>query len=119
MDNDGDLDILVLNLNDTPRLLRNDGGNRSHWLSIRARGTRSNRDALGTRVRLTAGGVTQVADVRSSSGYLSQGDLRVHFGLGAAAKAERIEIRWPDGGVQVLENVTADRIVTVTEPASD
>ncbi|WP_298038637.1 CRTAC1 family protein, partial [uncultured Desulfuromonas sp.] len=119
IDNDGDLDILVLNLNDTPRLLRNDGGNRSHWLSIRARGTRSNRDAIGTRVRLTAGGVTQVADVRSSSGYLSQGDLRVHFGLGAAAKAERIEIRWPDGGVQVLENVTADRIVTVTEPASD
>jgi hypothetical protein len=115
IDNDGDLDVLVLNLNARPRLLRNDGGNRANWLMIEAVGTHSNRDAIGTRVRVTAGGVTQTREVRSSSGYLSQSDHRLHYGLGAHATADRIEIRWPDGAVQVLEGTPANQVLTVTE----
>jgi len=117
-DDDGDLDLLVLNINAGARLLRNDGGNRNHWLMIHAVGTRSNRDAVGTRIRLSAGGVTQVRDVRSSSGYLSQSDYRVHFGLGSLEKADKIGIRWPDGKLQVLRDVPADQVLTVTEPPS-
>ncbi len=117
-DDDGDLDLLVLNINAGARLLRNDGGNRNHWLMIHAVGTRNNRDAVGTRIRLRAGGVTQVRDVRSSSGYLSQSDYRVHFGLGSQEKADKIEIRWPDGKLQVLGDVPANQVLTVTEPGS-
>ncbi|MCK4761820.1 MAG: CRTAC1 family protein [Candidatus Aminicenantes bacterium] len=114
-DNDGDLDILVLNLNDRPRLLRNDGGNRGNWLMVRLIGKRSNRDAIGAWVRLTAGGTTQTRNVISSSGYLSRSDYRLHFGLGKNKKAEKIEIRWPGGKVQVLKNVDANRVLTITE----
>jgi hypothetical protein len=117
-DNDGDLDILVLNLNDRPRLLRNDGGNRSHWLMVRLIGKQSNRDAIGSRVRLTSGGTTQTRNVISSSGYLSQSDYRLHFGLGKNKKAEKIEIRWPDGSIQVLKNIDANQILTITQHAS-
>jgi hypothetical protein len=119
IDNDGDLDILILNLNARPRLLRNDGGNKNHWLMVRAKGSRSNRDAVGTRIRLTAGGKTQVREVRSGSGYLSQGDFRVHFGMGRNVRAEKIEVRWPDGRTEVLQNVAADKILTVSEPEDD
>jgi len=115
-DDDGDLDLLVLNLNDRPRLLRNDLGNQNHWLKMRLIGTTSNRDAVGARVRLTAGGHTQVRDVRTSSGYLSQSDPRLHFGLGSSAVVELIEISWPSGTVQRLEKIAADRLLTVTEP---
>ena len=118
LDNDGDLDLLVLNLNDRPRLLRNDIGNRSHWLELRLVGTASNRDAVGARVRLTAGGHTQLRDVRTSSGYLSQSDPRLHFGLGSSAVVDHIEISWPSGTVQRLEKVAADRLLTVIEPRS-
>jgi hypothetical protein len=115
-DNDGDLDILVLNLNDRPRLLRNDLGKGNHWLELRLVGTVSNRDAVGARVRLTAGGRTQLRDVRTSSGYLSQSDPRLHFGLGSSAVVERIEISWPSGTVQRLDKIAADRLLTITEP---
>jgi hypothetical protein len=115
-DNDGDLDLLVLNLNDRPRLLRNDIGNRNHWLELRLVGTASNRDAVGARVRLTAGGHTQLRDVRTSSGYLSQSDPRLHFGLGSSAVVDRIEISWPSGTVQNLRKIDADRLLTVVEP---
>jgi hypothetical protein len=113
-DNDGDLDIVVLNLNARPRLLRNDGGNRNHWLMIRLIGKQS-RDAIGARVRLTAGGTTQTRNVISSSGYLSRSDYRLHFGLGKNKKAEKIEIRWPDGKIQVLKNINANQVLTVTQ----
>jgi len=115
-DNDGDLDLLVLNLNDRPRLLRNDAAKSNHWIELRLVGTASNRDAVGARVRLTAGGHTQLRDVRTSSGYLSQSDPRLHFGLGSSAVVDRIEISWPSGTVQNLRKIAADRLLTVIEP---
>jgi hypothetical protein len=114
-DNDGDLDVLVLNLNARPRLLRNDGGNRNNWLMIHLKGKTSNRDAVGSRVRLTAGGKTQTRFRVSSSGYLSQSDFRLHFGLGKHKAADKIEIRWPNGKVRVLKKVKVNRVITVTE----
>ena len=116
VDNDGDLDLLVLNLNGPARLYRNDGGNRSNWIMVRTVGTESNRDGIGARIRLTAGGATQVRDIRSSSGYLSQSDPRAHFGLGTHEKVDRIEVRWPSGRISTLENVKVNQILTVTEP---
>jgi hypothetical protein len=116
VDNDGDLDLLVLNLNGPARLLRNDGGNRNNWLMIRTVGTASNRDGIGARIGVTADGVTQLRDVRSSSGYLSQSDPRAHFGLGSAKIVDRIEVRWPSGRVSTLDNVKANQVVTITEP---
>jgi len=116
VDNDGDLDLLVLNLNGPARLYRNDGGNRGNWIMVRTVGTTSNRDGIGARVRLTAGGVNQVRDIRSSSGYLSQSDPRAHFGLGKIEKVDRIEVRWPSGRVSTLENVKVNQVLTVTEP---
>jgi len=116
-DNDGDMDILVLNLNSRALLLRNDGGNRNHWLIIRTVGTKSNRCGIGARIRLTAGGLTQIANVKSGSSYLTTSDLRVHFGLGKETEVLRIEIRWPSGRVQELNRVKANQILTVKEPA--
>lgn len=116
-DNDGDMDILVLNLNSRALLLRNDGGNRNNWLIIRTVGTRSNRCGIGARIRLTAGGLTQIANVKSGSSYLTTSDLRVHFGLRKETEVRRIEIRWPSGRIQQLTRVKANQILTVEEPA--
>jgi hypothetical protein len=116
IDNDGDLDLLVLNLNGPPRLYRNDGGNRRHWLMIRCIGSTANRDAIGARIRVTVGELSQTREIRSSSGYLSQSDPRAHFGLGASTTADTVEIRWPGGRTQTLKNVAADQVLTVTEP---
>jgi hypothetical protein len=115
-DGDGDLDILIVNLNSPPVLLRNDGGNRNHWLSFSLVGRHSNRDALGAKVTLTAGGKTQIAERRSASGYLSQNAPHLHFGLGANRSAERIEILWPSGAKKVLQNVAANQMLVVEEP---
>lgn len=117
IDDDGDLDLLVLNLNGPPRLYRNDGGNQGNWLMIRTVGTTSNRDGIGARILLTTDGRTQTRDIRSSSGYLSQSDPRAHFGLGSATRAQKVEIRWPSGQTQVIADVQANQILTVTEPA--
>jgi hypothetical protein len=119
MDNDGDLDLLVLNINGGPRLYRNDGGNRQNWLMIRCIGTIGNRDAIGARIRVTVGDLTQTRDIRSTSGYLSQSDPRAHFGLGGATKADRVEIRWPGGQTQVMEDVAANQVLTITEPKTE
>jgi hypothetical protein len=116
-DNDGDLDVLILNLNQRPRLLRNDGGNRRSWVMIRLIGSTGNRDAVGSRVRVTAGGRTQTHLRVSSSGYLSQGDPRLHFGLGDATRIDRIEIRWPGGRIQTLENQRPNQVLTLREPS--
>jgi hypothetical protein len=116
-DNDGDVDVLIVNLQDRPALLRNEGGNLASWIELELIGTRSNRDAVGARVSLTAGGRTQLAQKMSQTGYLSQGDHRLHFGLGDADVVERIEIAWPSGTVQVLEDVPARQLLTVEEAA--
>lgn len=117
-DNDGDVDIFVSNSHGPCSLLRNDGGNGNHWLAIRTVGTKSNRDGIGAKIKLTSGDLVQVREVRSSYGYLGSSDLRVYFGLGRRKKVDRIEIRWPSGQVQVLEDVEVDQFLTVREPSS-
>jgi len=114
-DNDGDMDILVLNLNSRPRLLRNDGGNNQNWILISLTGDKSNRDAIGSRIRLTIGKRTQTRWRMSSSGYISQSDHRIHFGIGKNKTIDKIEIRWPNGKTKVLSNVNANQIIKVNE----
>jgi len=116
LDRDGDLDLLVLNLNGQPKLYRNDGGNRGHWLMVKTIGTASNRDGIGTRIRLHSEGRTQTREIRSASGYLSQSDPRAHFGLGSATTVAKLDIRWPSGRTQVLTDVAADQVLILTEP---
>ena len=114
-DNDGDIDISIGNVHGPAVLLRNEGGNRNHWLMVKTVGTKSNRDGIGARITVVAGGTTRIGEVRAGSSYLSQNDPRVHFGLGSSEKVDRLTIRWPSGIVQVLENVDADQVVTVRE----
>jgi hypothetical protein len=115
IDNDGDLDLLVTNNGRPAALLRNDGGNRSHALVVRLRGTKKNPEAIGARIRLTANGRTQMRDIKAGSSYLSQNDLRAHFGLGEAEGAERIEVQWPSGHRETLRNVAAGQVITIRE----
>ena len=114
-DNDGDLDLLVVNLNDAPTLLHNFGGSRSNWLGLELVGTESNRDAQGSRVVLSVDNGQQMREIQRGVGYLSQSDGRVLFGLGAAEEVERVEIRWPSGRVQVLERPETRRYLVVQE----
>jgi hypothetical protein len=115
IDNDGDLDLLVTNNGQTADLIRNDNGNRGNALLVRLIGTDSNRDGVGAQVRLTAGGLTQVREVRAGSSYLAQNDLRQHFGLGSVGSADRLEVQWPGGRTDVLQNVPANQIITIQE----
>ena len=114
-DNDGDLDIAINNMNGQAELLRNDGGNKNHSLMIKTIGTKSNRSGLGARIRVVSGGKEQIDEVRSGASYISQNDLRVHFGLGQATKADLVEIKWPSGRIDTLENVEADQVIYVEE----
>jgi hypothetical protein len=114
VDNDGDLDLLVTNNGAAPELLRN-GTRGGQAIVLRLLGTAGNRDALGARVSVTAGGRTQVREVKSGSSYLGQNDLRVHVGLGTAATVDRVEIRWPGGRLERLDRPQAGHILTVQE----
>jgi len=114
-DDDGDLDILVININDRPSFYRNDGGNRNHWIGFRLEGTRSNRSAIGARVEIETGGRRQISYVVSGGSYLSQNDLRVHFGLGEVTRVDRVRIRWPNGNTEESGPVEADRVITIKE----
>lgn len=114
-DNDGDVDIFIVNLNDHCRFLRNNKGNLNNWLTINLVGTKSNRDGIGARIKITAGGRVQTAQRKTTVGYLSQNDPRLHFGLGKTDLVEKIEIKWPSGIVQVLENTKANQIITIKE----
>ncbi|HET9217583.1 MAG TPA: CRTAC1 family protein [Terriglobia bacterium] len=114
-DNDGDLDILAVNINDRPSLYRNEGGNRNHWISFRLEGTRSNRSAIGARVEIEAGGRKQISEVRSGGNYISHDDMRIHFGLGETARVDRVRVRWPNGSTEELSGFDADRFIVVRE----
>jgi hypothetical protein len=113
-DNDGDLDILILNQNEPPSLLRNDTSGDHHWLKVKLIGVKSNRSAIGARVIARYSGRVQAQEVLGQSSYLSVSDRRLHFGLGAARTAD-LEIRWPSGAKEILSAVAADQLVTVTE----
>jgi len=115
LNNDGRLDIVINNQNDPPTILHNESESSNHWISIRTVGTKSNRDGIGARVTLVAGGRRQIQEVTSGGSYLSQNDLRLHFGLGTATKIDRIEVHWPSGTLDKLENVPLDRFVTLEE----
>jgi enediyne biosynthesis protein E4 len=115
-DNDGDLDILIVNLNEPPSLLRNDVSSANRWLKVRLIGTISNRSAIGARVLVKTGDVTQTQEVMSQGSFLSCSDFRLHFGLGPATKAE-LRIRWPNGAWQTLSDIAANQLVTVKEGA--
>jgi hypothetical protein len=114
-DNDGDIDVVVNNLDGPPTLLRNDGGNRNNWLMIKCVGTKSNRSAIGTRVRVTTGQHSQIDEVMSGSSYYSQNDLRLHFGLGRAAEADSVEISWPSGLKENYKKVVANQLLIAQE----
>jgi hypothetical protein len=114
-DNDGDIDVYIVNLHDYGVLLRNDHGNENNWIKLHLVGTKSNRDGIGARVKIFVNGKEQIAQKKSASGYLSQSDPRIHFGLGDATVVDRIEVIWPSGALQVLENVEAGKIVKITE----
>jgi hypothetical protein len=115
-DNDGDIDIYVINLQDHGIFLRNNKGNQNNWLTLNLIGQTSNRDGVGSRIKLTAGGKVQIAQKKSTTGYISQNDPRIHFGLAKNDHVERVEIKWPSGKLQVLENIKANQIINVKEP---
>ena len=114
-DNDGDLDLVVANLNDTPSLWRNDGGNVNGWLGLRLIGESSNRDAIGTRVRLFAGDVVQTRQLQRGRGFQSQFDPRLVFGLGASGSVDSLVISWPSGQRQIVRNPPTRRYLEVVE----
>ncbi len=115
LDNDGDIDVVILNSRNHPTILRNDSAEGNHWIMIRLRGVKSNPDGVGAHVHVVAGDLRQMAEVHSGQGYQSHYGLRPHFGLGRHELVDRIEIRWIGGGVDVLENVSVDRLITITE----
>jgi hypothetical protein len=115
LDNDGRIDVVVENIDGAPLVLHNDSTGTNHWITLQLIGTRSNRLAIGAKVRVAAGELSQIEEVRSGGSYLSQNDLRIHFGLGGAAKVDRVEVRWPSGGTDTLQNLASDRIYVVKE----
>ena len=114
-DNDGDLEIVVTNMNDSPDLLRRAHKNPNHSILVKTIGTRSNHDGIGAKITVAAGGLEQYDEVSSGGSYLSSSDLRVHFGLGAATKVDRLEVLWPSGQKDAASDVRADRILVVKE----
>jgi hypothetical protein len=115
--NDGNMDIVIEDIAGSPMVLRNRGIAGRHWVSFDLAGTKSNRSAIGARVKVVAGGMTQTDEIHSGGSYLSQNDMRLHFGLGAATKIDRIEIRWPSGTIDTLTNLPADHFYSVLEGA--
>ncbi len=115
-DNDGDIDVYIMNLNSHGKLLRNNQGNKNNWITLNLKGTISNRDGIGSRIKLISGNKVQTAQKKSTTGYLSQNDSRLQFGLLKNKIVDKIEIKWPSGKLQVLENVKVNQILTVTEP---
>jgi hypothetical protein len=119
LDNDGKLDLVVNNMDDTPLVLLNAGDNGNHWLRLALQGSRSNRSAVGARATVTVAGRRAIAEVKAGSSYMSQNELVLHFGLGAATRVDVLEIRWPSGLRERFENLPADRLYKHVEGASD
>lgn len=115
LDNDGDVDLVVLNSTDLPTVLRNDSRTGGHWLQVQLIGRRSNRGGIGAQVRIATGGLTQLAEVHSGRGYQSHYGTRLHFGLRSAERVERIEVRWIGGGTDVLTDVPAGQLLRIVE----
>jgi hypothetical protein len=114
-DNDGNIDIVVANAGDPPLLLQNGGGAGNHFLNFKLIGTKSNRDAMGARIKLRAGDLSQIREISGGGSYLSQSDLRAHFGLGQHSRADTVEVSWPSGAHQVFRDVEADKFYVIEE----
>jgi enediyne biosynthesis protein E4 len=115
-DNDGDIDALILNMNDLPSLLRNDGGNAQNWIKIKLIGTQCNRTAIGARVRVVTGAHVQMDEVHSGTSVMSQSDLRLHFGLGKVQTIDRLEVKWPTTQkIEAFTKIQANQILTIRE----
>ena len=119
LNNDGRIDVVVENIDGSPMILRNVSQSPNHWVSFQLVGTASNRMAIGARVKVIAGTLSQVEEVHSGGSYLSQNDVRLHFGLGDATKVDRVEIRWPFGKVETLHDLAADRFYKIKEGSGD
>lgn len=114
-DNDGDLDILVSNNNQTANLFRNDGGNHNNWIKIKTIGTKSNRDGIGAKIKVVSGSLAQVEEVRNADSYLSASDFRVTFGIGQREKVDVVEIRWPSGLTESYYNIPVNQLLVLKE----
>jgi len=114
-DNSGRIDVVVANNGDPPLLLRNSGASGNHFLNFKLVGTKSNHDAMGARVRVVSGSLAQIREIAGGGSYLSQSDLRAHFGIGKALRAERVEVRWPSGQRQVFQDLEADKFYLIEE----
>jgi hypothetical protein len=115
IDNDGDVDVIINNLDGAAQLLRNDGGNANNSILIQTIGVKSNRDGIGARVSVVAGDLKQVEEVYSGATYISQNDLRLHFGLEKRTKIDLIEVRWPSGAVEKIKDINANKVLTIKE----
>src|SRR6202044_4008558 len=107
--NDGNVDVVIGDIDGAPMILRNHGVTGNHWVSFELAGTKSNRLALNARIKIVAGGMTQTDEVHSGGSYLSQNDLRIHFGLAGATKIDKVEIHWPSGRTETLTTLLADQ----------
>lgn len=116
LDNDGDVDVVILNSRREPTILRNESRSGHHWIQLQLRGTKSNREGIGARVEVTAGDLTQVDEVHSGRGYQGHFGTRLHFGLGAHSRIDRIRVRWVGGVTQTLTHVPVDRVIAITQP---
>lgn len=115
IDNEGDIDVLVINMNDRPTLLQNDTRSSNNWIALKLVGRSHNRDAIGARVWLEEEGSLQVAEVRSGGSYLSHNDMRVRFGLGRRTKVPPMTVRWPDGAVERFDRLTPNRTLVIRQ----
>ncbi|HLI34705.1 MAG TPA: CRTAC1 family protein [Terriglobia bacterium] len=115
IDNDGDIDVVVENLDGSPTLLRNDGDNLNNWVTLKLRGRGMNRDAIGARVKAVAGNLVQWDEVRSGGSYLSASDLRLHYGLGECRSVDLLEVHWPSGRIEMVRNPPVNHFLTIEE----
>jgi len=115
LDNDGDIDVVILNSRREPTILRNDSPSQGHWIQVRLRGTKSNRDGVGAQVRVVAGDFALIDEVHSGRSYQSHYGMRLHFGLGNREKIDSIEVRWIGGGVDTFRDIKVDQLLTITE----